>query len=358
MRHSLRASDSSADLRECGALRLAGEPHPRRQTGTHAVAKASTFANALLGIASGLVAAVPMDAAATEGALGRPVTGTSVTPAAGVIPPEPVWVLNLGQIYLDGSISGSRQVPIGNQVSLGIDAKASFTLATLLKVWDTGPGAWNFASGITIPYVWQEVTAALAGPHGEVRKTQQTSNLFDIYLTPIAAGYHFSKTEHVALSFNVWTETGKYDANNLANPSLNNWTFIPQVAYTKMWPEHGLELDAVAGVQFYTRNKATDYQNAPLFTLDAMLLKRFDDGWAAGLIVGTVQQLGDDSGPTADKLNGFVGHDWAVGPIFTYDTKLGGKTPLSFSLRWVPTVSSRNRVHSDSTVMATATLIF
>ena len=245
------------------------------------------------------------------------------------------------------------------QISLGIDAKASFTLATLLKVWDTGPGAWNFASSMTVPYIWEEVTASLVGPLGnQVRTKQSTSNLFDLYFTPIAAGYHFSKTEHVALSFNVWTDTGKYDANALANPGLNNWTFIPQVAYTKMWPEQGLEFNAVAGVQFYTRNKATDYQNAPLFTLDTMVLKRFDNGWGLGLIVGTVQQPGDDSGPTADRLNGFVGEDWVVGPIVTYDTKLADKAPLSFSLRWVPTVSSKNRLDSDSTVMATATLIF
>jgi hypothetical protein len=30
--------------------------------------------------------------------------------------------------------------------------------------------------------------------------------------------------------------------------------------------------------KFYTRNEDTDYQNAPLFTLDAMGLKRFGNG--------------------------------------------------------------------------------
>ena len=63
-------------------------------------------------------------------------------------------------------------------------------------------------------------------------------------------------------------------------------------------------------------------------------------------------------GPTADKLNGFRGYDWALGPIVSYDTKLGGAAPLSMSLRWVPTVSSKNRIDSRKTVMATATLIF
>jgi hypothetical protein len=114
----------------------------------------------------------------------------------------------------------------------------------------------------------------------------------------------------------------------------------------------------VSGVQFYTRNDATDYKNAPLFTLDVMGMKKFPGGLGLGLIVGTVQQLGDDKGPTADALNGFRGHDWAIGPILTYDTKLADKSPLSFSIRWVPTVEAKNRLKSTSTVMATGTLVF
>ncbi|WP_354685670.1 transporter [Cupriavidus necator] len=300
----------------------------------------------------------PAGAYATEGALGRPVTGTSVMPHAGVVAPEPILAVNIGELYLDGSISGSRTVPVAGKASLGIDGKVAFTLATVMKVWDTGPGAWNFASSFTLPYVWTRVTANVSAGAFSRSSQDTASNLFDIYFTPAIAGYHFSKTEHVALSLNIWAPTGKYDPNALANPSLNNWTFVPQVAYTKMFPEYGLEFDAVAGLQFYTRNSATDYQNAPLFTLDTMLLKRFANGAGVGLIAGTTQQLGDDSGPLADRLNGFRGHDWAVGPIVTYDTKIGAKSLLSLSLRWVPTVAGKNRLKSTSTVMGTAAIVF
>lgn len=297
-------------------------------------------------------------ARATEGALGRPVAGTLVQPNAGIVPPEPILAVNVGEIYLNGSIPGRNQVPTAGKVSLGIDAEIAFTLATVLKVWDTGPGAWNFASSFTLPYVWTGVTATLTAGPLQGSKYDKASNLFDILVTPIIAGYHFSKTDHVALSFNIWAPTGQYDANALANPSLNNWTFIPQVAYTKLVPKYGLQFNAVAGLQFYTRNPATNYQNAPLFTLDLMALKHFPGGFGAGLIIGTVQQLGDDSGPIADRLNGFRGHDLAIGPIVTYDTKVGGKHPLSLGLRWVPTVTSKNRLDSTSTFMATATLVF
>jgi hypothetical protein len=305
-----------------------------------------------------LLALEPRAADAAEGGLGRPISGTLVVANVGVVPPEPVWITNLGQIRFDGSISGNHQVPIAGQTSVGMDAELEPTLATALKVWNTGPGAWSFASGATVSYVQVDVTASLAMQGGQQSVTQSASGLFDLYVTPIVAGYHFSRDENLALSFNVWAPTGSYDPTRIANPSLNTWTFVPQVAYTRLWPDAGWEFDAVSTLQFYTRNEDTDYQNAPLFTLDAMGLKRFGNGWSAGVIVGTVQQLGDDSGPTADLLNGFVGYDWTIGPIFAYDTKLVGKAPLSFSLRWVPTISSRNRLSSESTIMGTVTLIF
>jgi hypothetical protein len=92
--------------------------------------------------------------------------------------------------------------------------------------------------------------------------------------------------------------------------------------------------------------------------MDVMGRKIFSNGVSAGLILGTIQQLGSDSGPTADRLNGFKGRDWALGPILTYDTKLADKRSLSLSLRWVPTISSTKRLDSNDTVMATATLVF
>jgi hypothetical protein len=120
----------------------------------------------------------------------------------------------------------------------------------------------------------------------------------------------------------------------------------------------GFQVDAATSVQFYTRNSATDYQNAPIFGMDLMGRKMFKNGIGAGLVLGTQQQLGKDTGPTASQLNWFKGSDWSLGPILTYDHKLPDKRTLSFSARWVPTISSRNRLDSHDTFMATATLVF
>lgn len=295
---------------------------------------------------------------ATEGALGRPVTGTSVLPFGAVVPPDGTLAGNVTMIYLDGDVGGSRSVPIGGAASVGLDAKAFFALGTVLKVWPTNTGSWNFASSFTLPYLYEKVRANVAvGPLSGSRE-DSTSNLFDIYFSPLIAGYHINKTEHIALSVNIWAPTGKYDKNDLANPSLNVWTYIPQVQYTALLPEVSLEFGVTAAMQFYSKNNDTDYKNAPLFTLDSLALKRFRDGWGAGLVFGTTQQIGHDEGPLADRLGGFRGYDWALGPIATYDTKVDGKLPLSFTFRWVPTISSRNRIDSTKTVMASASMVF
>ncbi|WP_213306778.1 SphA family protein [Paraburkholderia sacchari] len=296
-------------------------------------------------------------AGATEGALGRPVAGTSVLSSVGTVAPADVWVVNVQELYLNGSISGSHGVPIGGQESLGLDGKVSFTLATIERGWGKF-GGWDFASAFTLPYVWEEVTATSAVGRAGLTTTDRASNLYDMYFTPIIAGYSFSQNDHLALSFNFWAPTGQYDVHALANASLNNWTFVPQVAYTKLVPQYGLEFDGVLGLQFYTRNPATQYQNAPLLTLDVMGLKKFANGVGVGVVMGTVQQLGKDTGSIAGRLDGFVGHDFAMGPIITYDTKIGGKLPVSASLRWVPTIASANRLKSTSTVQASATLAF
>lgn len=300
---------------------------------------------------------IPLSSAATEGALGRPISGSAVSPNIGIVPPEPGWIVNFNQIHFDGSLSGDKAAPIAGNVGLGIDGSLDFTMATLMKVWETKTGRWNFASSFTLPYVATDVKSRFNTSRFTGELKQSDDGLFDLYFTPLIAGYHFSQTEHVALSLNIWAPTGDYDPDRLANTGLNVWTFVPQVAYTHIFPKQGLQLDAVTAVQFYTRNDDTDYKNAPLFTLDLMGRKLWRNGVGAGVVVGTVQQLGDDKGDTADSLNGFRGRDWGAGPIVTYDTKVGTSS-LSLGLRWVPTISSEKRLDSNDTVMGSLTLVF
>jgi hypothetical protein len=59
-----------------------------------------------------------------------------------------------------------------------------------------------------------------------------------------------------------------------------------------------------------------------------------------------IQQVTDDQGTLVDRLNGFVGRSFGIGPIVTYSTKLG-KSHLDFNVRWIHDFDVRNAVEGD-----------
>ncbi|GAA5121294.1 transporter [Luteolibacter yonseiensis] len=293
-----------------------------------------------------LSALVSPTAHAVEGALGRPVSGAEINPFAGVIPPAPGLIVGVSELYYKADIGASRTVPIGVNLALDIESEVSFTDVSFTYIWDTHAGPWNFASALSLPITWLEVEADVAvGPETGVRKEDATG-LFDLAFVPLFASYHINQTQHLGLSMTVWAPTGKYDSHDLANLSLNNWTFIPTVSYTHLWPEHGLEFSAAWGMQFYTENEDTDYQNGIVSDLEATLIKRLPEGLGIGIIGSWIEQVTDDDGDTADALNGFSGHAFGIGPILTYSKKFG-ESQLDLNARWVHEFEVEKRVEGD-----------
>src|SRR6267142_4760984 len=218
---------------------------------------------ALMGVVSALMLIVPFasNVFGVEGGLGRPISGATINPYAGLVPPLPGFAVGVTEAYYDASIGGGTTVPIGINLTLGVDLKVSFTPITILYIWPTQDKEWNFASAISIPLAYVEAKATVTlGPFtGQVK--DHDYGLFDIVIVPIVASYHISQTDHLAFNFTVWAPTGEYDKNRLANLSTNTWTFIPGVAYTKIFPKSDVEISATWGVQFDTENTATHYQN-------------------------------------------------------------------------------------------------
>jgi hypothetical protein len=281
-----------------------------------------------------------------EGGLGRPISGATINPYAGLVPPLPGFAVGVTEAYYSASIGGGTTVPIGINLTLGVDMKASFTPITILYIWPTPGKEWNFASAISIPLAYVEAKASVTlGPlTGQVK--DHDFGLFDLVIVPIIASYHISQTDHLAFNFTIWAPTGEYDPKRLANLSTNTWTFIPGVAYTKIFPKPNVELSAAWGLQFDTENSATNYENGILSDLEATVIKRFKSEFGIGVIGSWIQQITDDGGTTADRLNGFVGRAFGVGPILTYSTKLG-KSHLDFNARWVHELENRNRPEGD-----------
>ena len=305
-----------------------------------------------------IAAATQADLAlATEGALGRTITGTNVQSFAGVVPPTPGFNAAIGYVHYNGEISGSREVPLNNLVTLGLDATFDMISVTGLYVWDTGEGRWNFASMATLPFAMAEVEADLSlGPRIVQASDKADWDVFDPFFAPIIAGYHFDQARHMSLALYVYTDWGSYDPDRLANLSLNNWTFSPTVGYTQLMQNGSLEFTTVGAIDFYTRNDATDYKNGAVFRLDAQLVKRFASGWGVGGIGGWIEQLQDDEGPTADRLNGFKGRAFALGPTVSYTKKWEGGQ-AEFAARWLTEFGVKRRLEGDP-LMVTATIAF
>lgn len=286
-------------------------------------------------------------ARAVEGGLGRPISGAAINPYAGLIPPAPGFAVSVGEAYYDGSIGGGTTVPTGSLLTLGIDTKVSFTPITLLYIWPKTGKQWNFASAISFPITWLEAEATVTvGPRTGLVK-DDNFGLFDLAIVPITASYHISQTDHLAFSLTVWAPTGEYDPDRLANLGLNNWTFIPGVAYTKIFPKAEVEVSALWAMQFYTENPDTDYENGIISDLEATVIKRFKNGLGIGVIGSWIEQITDDEGTTtADRLNGFRGRAFGAGPIATFSTKVG-KNDLQFNARYIREFDNRRRFEGD-----------
>lgn len=287
-----------------------------------------------LALACTLLSAPP--ARAVEGGLGRPITGMQVTPFAGVIPPTPGMVWQAAYIHYEGDIGASRPVPIGGRLALNLKVDADIGLATGLYIWDTPKSRWNFASMLTIPFIWVDASAGatVGGLGGSVRDND--SGLFDITFAPVIASYHVSEMEHWSFSLYVYAPTGDYETGKLANPGLNNWTFAPTVGYTKLFLKGGLEVSALSSVELYTQNPATDYKNGKVLTLDALTMLRTPSGFGFGAVAGWIEQLSDDSSPTLPaSLDGFRGHSLGAGPALSYTHKFEGMGQLDVNFRWM-----------------------
>ena len=283
---------------------------------------------------------------AVEGGLGRPISGMQIAPFAGVIPPEPGLAVATGETYYEGSIGGGRTVPIAGLLVANVDMKAAFTPIALFYIWPTPTKEWNFASAVSFPLAWLEVTANLSLGPLSIRKTESTFGLFDLVFTPIIASHHFSQTDHLAFSFTFWAPTGSFEKGRLVNLSQNTWTFIPGVAYTKILPEDNIELTGIWQMEFDTEDHATHYQNGILSDLEVLGIKRFKNGLGIGFVESWIQQVNDDAGAPA-ALNGFAGRAFGIGPIATYSTKVG-KSHLDLSARWIHDFGVSRRIEGDA----------
>lgn len=284
---------------------------------------------------------------ATEAVAGRYIPGVFAIPLGGVVPPAGVY-WNADTTFYHGSLSADVAVPVAGELRAGL--KATIIGETFTGLWvpnvEIAPDA-SLAFSLSVPVEYLDASAFL----GRREVSQAQTALGDIALGS-KIGWH-SGAHFFSLGLNVFAPTGKWEEGALDNIGMNYWTFSPTLAYTHLDTERSLDFSVTAGIDLNTENTDTDYHSGAMAHVDALILKGFTKRFSAGLFGSILYQVEDDSGGLADRLDGFKGRSFAIGPILKY-TAGPEDNPISFSLNWAPEFGVKNRPKGNAVYFSIA----
>ncbi len=301
----------------------------------------------LLGTAFPAIVALSwaQEAGATEAVAGRYIPGAFAGPGAGIVPPMPGAYWAISNVYYHGEASG--EVPFGNNsIAVGLtgDIWATVLAGVYVPKLDL-PGNWTYAVQAAVPLGWTGAEATV-GPLGT---REDVAGLGDIAFAPVVLGWHNdAMNTWVSTSLTVTAPTGEWEEGEIAFIGLNYWTFTPAIGFTRLIPEHGLDLSAKLGVDINTRNPTTDYYSGAMAHLDLAVTKSVTENFSIGAMAGFLYQIEDDDSAFADARDGFKGRSIAVGPFVKYKAKFGEKTEVDFGLKWSHEVEVENRMKGDA----------
>ena len=301
---------------------------------------ASARRNGCCGLTAATVAAISVlapapEAGATESGFGHYVIGAFAAPGAGVVPPEPGLYWTNTNVYYYGSASRGLNLPVGRQIAVGlkVDLVSSSFGAVYIPRLDLGPFTLGFGLNIPVGYARGETYL------NQRNRNESVAGLGDIAITPFLLGYH-NGSHFAQARLDIFAPTGEYDADDIAVVGLNYWTFTPTLAYSYIRP--GLDVSFSGGVDFNTRNTKTDYTSGTVLHLDASTTLDVGHGVGVGVIASMLHQISDDRGGLANRLGGFHGRSYAIGPVARYAFQLGG-AHINANLSWAPEFGVRNR---------------
>lgn len=258
--------------------------------------------------------------------------------------------------YYSGSVGADRQLMVGGNLTAGLDATCyADTLAAIYQApWNLLDGSLAF--GVAVPYVWLDVKGLVQriSPNGTpgtaFTAKQTTDGIGDMTLIPFMLGWtNLLPDFKLDTRLSIFAPTGGYDQGRIANAGKNYWTFEPGVMGSWLSSTIGLEASLFAGVDFNTKNDATDYQSGASLHLDATLAEHLP---LAGGFIGVganafyYQQISSDSGAGA-RLGRFEGMTTGVGPVLSYVHGLGKKSQLLAEVKWLPEVDVNHRLKGD-----------
>ncbi|MEH6836640.1 MULTISPECIES: SphA family protein [Falsihalocynthiibacter] len=296
---------------------------------------------------------------AVEGGLGAYLLGSRDS-FSGIVP-GPGTYAGIDFVQSEGSVQGLSLA--GLPIRADSDLKLSFAKLSVTEVFDGELWGGTPAVNINIPFVIDANLTFIGQtpPLTGLPISDTASGVGDITATTLV-GWH-SGMLHYSAAFSVFVPTGSYSTAtldvpnrtiNALNTGKNIWSFQPVFSATHFNPTTGLEVSGAASLLFSTRNKATDYQNAPALNLEATVMQHVKSGWAFGASGYAYRQIGDDSGTGAQSTKAFLGAEslsgqvFGLGPAITYSgTSVFGKD-VSLKLKYYKEFGAKRRFESDT----------
>jgi len=206
----------------------------------------------------------------------------------------------------------------------------------------------TYGAAVAIPYVLDiEVGGPVTRADGSTFASGHNAGLGDLYLLPVEIYWTWGN-QHLALVPGIIAPTGTFHANVIFNNGHNYWAFDPSIAYTWLDARRGHEFSFTAGLLINTENRATQYRTGNEFHLDWTAAQYLSEHLALGVTGYWYEQVSEDDGlfPSGLDAHDFHASGAGIGPIFLYETKIGGRT-WDFIGKWISDVHSRNRFNGD-----------
>lgn len=219
---------------------------------------------------------------------------------------------------------------------------------------------WSYMMSASVPYVHSKIELRVNDGSGTTVTTDHKTGLGDIELTPLNLSYHFNEASQLNFKGTVRVPTGSYDQNELANIGRNYWSYEPTIGYIHVDKENTRQFSVYAGVNFNSKNKATDYKSGTQAHIEFTAEKRIPSSsnrgvWGFGATGYHYGQLEDDEQHNID-LNNSRSRSSGIGPVVSYTGFLGNEFSV-MELKWLHDFSSKNKFEGD-TVFLKAGLIF
>lgn len=249
--------------------------------------------------------------------------------------------------YSGSANSGKTLLEFGGLVAANVDATIYADTSILLYQTPLKIIGGQYAVALAIPYVWVDVKGEVQAGSISRRRRDITNGIGDIEIFPLMIGWKPGDLKY-DVRLGVYVPTGEFQKGSLANTGKNFWTFEPGISVSYLSSKIGLELTAFAGLDFNTRNDATDYQTGDQFHLDATVaehLPLFGGFIGVGANAFYYRQITADSGSGA-RLGSFEGSTVGIGPVVSYTTKVCNREVVA-EVKWLRELDTAKRLSGE-----------